>query len=105
MTSSDDTDQRSVGSGNSLTFTELHAAILGTVVGVFGAFVFARGFRTVGVALGAAFVGFVLGFDLRGRAESRVEPRVEAAELVLQREPWYALGAFVVAGALVLFAL
>lgn len=96
-----DADQRAVGSGNRLTYTELHATALGLLLGVLVAFAYAQGLRLVAAAGGAFVVGLALGFDLRARAEPHVDP----AEQVLQREPWYALGGFVGAGVLVLAVL
>ncbi|MEE6209080.1 hypothetical protein U3A55_02760 [Salarchaeum sp. III] len=83
-----------VGSGNTLTYTEVHAAIVGVAVGAVAAYVEQHGFPGVGVALAALFVGLALGVDIGGRTA--------AGARTLRREPWYGLGAFVLAGALTL---
>ncbi|WP_435099281.1 hypothetical protein [Halarchaeum sp. P4] len=95
---SDDSDtsgNRAFGTGNHLTYTELHATLLGVLVGAIAAYVAFRGFDGVSVALAAGFVGLALGVDLGGR--------LSHGQRILQREPWYALGGFVAVGGLVLF--
>lgn len=80
--------------GTHVTYTELHATLLGLTVGAFCAYAVTVGARTVGVGVGALFVGTALGVDAGGR--------LTHGDRVLQREPWYGLVAFVLVGALVL---
>ncbi|WP_232686308.1 hypothetical protein [Halobacterium zhouii] len=82
-----------VGSGNSLTFTEWHAAVLGSVVGAFAAYLRTIGYTAVGVSLAVFFVAGALG--LRAYDGS-------VAGRTVTKEPWYALAALVVAGAAVM---
>ena len=82
-----------VGVGLDLTYTEVHATILGVCVGAVTAFASVLGFDQVAVALAALFVGTTLGFGLH--------ERLTHGDRVLRREPWYALGGLVLAGALV----
>lgn len=82
-----------VGSGNRLTFTEWHAAVLGGVVGAVAAYLRTVQFTAVGAALAVAFVFTALGVRLYGGS---------VAGRTVTREPWYALGALAVAGAAVL---
>ena len=84
----------SVLSKNELSFHEWHAAVLGAVVGAFAAYLRTAGFPTVGVSLAVVFVVAALGVERYGSTASRT----------VRREPWYALAAFLVAGAAVLAA-
>ena len=83
-----------VGSANSLTFREWHAAVLGGVVGALAAYLRTVGYTGVGVALAVVFVTGALG--LRAYDGS-------VAGRTVTKEPWYALAALVAAGAAVVF--
>jgi hypothetical protein len=80
-----------VGSENSVTYTEVHAGVLGAVGGVLAGYASRHGFQSVSVALGVAFVAIALGVSVRGD--------VPVAQRTLRREPWYALSAFLLGGA------
>ncbi|WP_158055729.1 hypothetical protein [Halorussus halophilus] len=81
---------KEVGSGNSLTYTEVHAAILGVVVGVLSGFAYSTGRTEVAVGLASFFVGVSLGVGGSGE--------LPAAQRTVRREPWYALAAFLAGG-------
>ena len=81
------------GSSNSLTYTEVHAAIIGAVVGVLAGYARVAGYETVAVGGGVVFVGVALGLGARGE--------LPAAQTTLRREPWYGLAAFLLGGVLV----
>lgn len=81
---------KQVGSGNSLTYTEVHAAILGAVVGVLSGFAFSIGRTEAAVGLASFFVGVSLGVGGSGK--------LPAAQKTVRKEPWYALAAFLVGG-------
>ena len=78
-------------SGNTITYMELHAVVLGLVVGGLVAYTYGLGHTTVAVAGGVVFVGLALGVYARGS--------LSKAQLTLRREPWYALAAFVIGAA------
>ena len=80
-------------SSNALTYTEVHAAVLGVVVGVLAGYARVVGYETVAVGSGVVFVAVALGLGARGE--------LPAAQTTLRREPWYALAAFLLGGALV----
>ncbi|UPW01169.1 hypothetical protein M0R88_03470 [Halorussus gelatinilyticus] len=82
------------GSDNALTYTEIHAIILGAVVGVLAGYAHGIGRTTVAVGVAATFVAVALGLKYTGE--------IPAAQQTLRREPWYALAALVVGGAVVL---
>jgi len=82
--------ERAVGSGNHLTYTEVHASILGAVVGLFAGYLRTIGYTNVAVALAVVFVAVALGLRAHGT--------LPMAEKTVRREPWYALAAFVVGG-------
>ncbi|GAA0284938.1 hypothetical protein [Halobacterium noricense] len=84
----------SVLSGNTFTFREWHAGVLGAAVGAFASYLHAIDYTSLGVALAVVFVAAALGLRRYGSVAGRT----------VRREPWYALAAFVVAGAAV-FAL
>ncbi|WP_458187454.1 hypothetical protein [Haladaptatus sp. NG-WS-4] len=73
-----------VESRNPITYTEVHASVLGAVVGVLVGYASAHGFRSV--AVGVVFVIIALGIGVRGA--------VPMAQRTLRREPWYGLAAF-----------
>lgn len=81
-----------VGSANSLTFREWHAAVLGGSVGAIAAYFQTVGYTGIGVALVIAFVSGALG--LRAYDGS-------VAGRTVTKEPWYALAALVTVGAAV----
>lgn len=82
-----------VGSGNSLTYREWYAAVLGGCVGTLAAYLRTVGYTSVGVALAVLFAAGALG--LRAYDGS-------VAGRTVTKEPWYALGALVTAGAAVM---
>ena len=81
----------SVLSPNELTFREWHAAVLGGSVGAVAASLPALGYPGVGVTLVVLLVGVALGVKRLGSVAGRT----------VRTEPWYALAALVVAGAVV----
>jgi hypothetical protein len=86
----------SVLSANRFTFREWHAAVLGGVVGALAAYLHRIEFSVVGVSLAVLFVLGALG--------KRVYDGSVAGRTIT-KEPWYALAAFALAGALVLAVL
>ncbi|MFB6268532.1 MAG: hypothetical protein ABEH83_01210 [Halobacterium sp.] len=84
----------SVSSGNQLTFHEWHAAVLGAAVGAFAAYLHVLEYTALGASLAAVFALAALGIACYGSVAGRT----------VRKEPWYALAAFVGAGALVLAA-
>ncbi|WP_435155284.1 hypothetical protein [Haladaptatus sp. DFWS20] len=76
-----------VDSKNSVTYAEVHAAILGIVIGILAGYVSTMGFESVGI-------GFVM-----ISPEIGVCGDVQIAQQTIRREPWYALAAFLVGGA------
>lgn len=85
-----------VGSRNSLTYREVHAAVLGAVVGLLAGHLRDTGYAPVAVALAVAFVALAFGVAARGR--------LPVAQRTVRREPWYALAAFAAGGAVGLAA-
>lgn len=85
-----------VGSGNALTYTEVHAAIIGLVVGVLAGYALLLGYDLLAAGVSATFVSIALGV--------RTQEELPVAQTTVRREPWYALGAFLV-GALVAWLL
>jgi hypothetical protein len=83
----------SVLSSNRFTFREWHAAVLGGVVGALAAYLHRIEFSAVGVAFAVLFVVGALGKRVYDGS---------AAGRTITKEPWYALAAFALAGALVL---
>jgi hypothetical protein len=83
-----------VGSSNSLTYTEVHAVVLGAVVGLLAGYLRDIGYTPVAVTLAVAFVALAFGVVIRGR--------VPVARRTVRREPWYALAAFAVGGVVAL---
>ena len=79
------------GGQNRLTYTEVHASILGFVVGSLAWYAHELGRTTLAVTAGAVFVAIALGVYMRGR--------LPVAQRTIRHEPWYALAAFVVGGA------
>lgn len=73
---------------NNLTYTEVHAAILGVAIGVLIGYGHGLGYTTVALVGSVAFVGIAFGIYRRGS--------LPKAQRTIQREPWYALSAFVV---------
>jgi hypothetical protein len=86
-----------LGTENSLTYAELHAVVLGAVTGVLAGYAHGIGRTTVAVGVTATFVAVALGLEYTGE--------LPAAQRTVRREPWYALAALVVGGAVVLFVL
>ncbi|UPV75092.1 hypothetical protein M0R89_03250 [Halorussus limi] len=78
-------------SGNSFTYTELHAAILGAIIGVLAGYAHGIGRTTVAVGVTATFVAVALGLKYTGE--------IPAAQRTVRREPWYALAALLAGGA------
>lgn len=71
---------------NSITYTEVHAVILGVVVGYLVRHAHELEYTTVGIAGGVAFVTIALGLTVR--------EKLPVAQRTIRREPWYALAAF-----------
>ncbi|WP_128476455.1 hypothetical protein [Halorussus pelagicus] len=86
-----------LGTDNPLTYTELHAVVLGAVIGVLTGYAHGIGRTTVAVGVTSTFVAVALGVKYTGE--------IPAAQRTVRREPWYALAALVVGGAVVLAAL
>ncbi len=80
-----------IGTENSVTYAEVHATILGGVVGTLVGYVSGIGFESVALGVGVVFVGIALGVGVRGN--------VPMAQQTIRREPWYALAAFLLGGA------
>jgi hypothetical protein len=87
---------RPVGSGNAVTYTEVHAAVLGTVVGLLAVYLRSVGYAGVAVGLAVVLIGIALGLTVR--------ERYPAAQRTVRCEPWYALAAFVAGGVVALAA-
>jgi len=80
-----------LGTDNPLTYRELHAAVLGAVVGALTGYAHAIGRTSVAIDAAIAFVALALGVVAVGRAST--------ALVTVRREPWYALAAFLAGGA------
>lgn len=76
---------------NSLTYTEVHAVILGAVVGVLTGYAHGIGRTEVAVGVATFFVLASLGVKKRGE--------LPVAQCTIRREPWYALAALLIGGA------
>ncbi len=85
-----------VGSSNSLTYAEVHAAVLGAAVGLLAGYLRDVGYTPVAVALAVAFVALAFGVAIRDR--------LPVAQRTVRREPWYALAAFATGSAVALAA-
>ncbi|NHN59912.1 MULTISPECIES: hypothetical protein [Halorussus] len=79
-----------LGSDNPLTYTEVHALVLGGVVGVLAGYGHVIGRTDLATWLTAAFVAAALGLGVAGR--------LSKAQATVRREPWYALAALLVGG-------
>jgi hypothetical protein len=79
-----------LGTKNPLTYTELHAVILGAVVGVLSGYAHAIGRTPVAVTFTSLFVALTLGVYAR--------EKLSPAQRTVRREPWYALAALLVGG-------
>jgi hypothetical protein len=79
------------GTNNPLTYTELHAAILGAVVGVLVGYGHVIGRTGLATGFTAFFVAVALGVQYHGK--------IPKAQKTIRREPWYALAALLVGGA------
>ncbi|WP_435176079.1 hypothetical protein [Halorussus sp. AFM4] len=79
-----------LGSDNPLTYTEIHALVLGAVVGVLAGYGHVIGRTELATWLTAAFVAAALGLGVAGR--------LSKARTTIRREPWYALVALLVGG-------
>jgi hypothetical protein len=77
-------------SENPLTYTEVHAVILGAVVGVLTGYAHGIGRTSAAVGVTVTFVGVALGVKYTGK--------IPAAQRTVRREPWYALAALLVGG-------
>lgn len=75
---------------NPLTYTEVHALVLGAVIGVLAGYAHGIGRTTAAVGVTATFVGVALGIKYTGT--------IPAAQRTVRREPWYALAALLVGG-------
>jgi hypothetical protein len=79
---------------NSLTYTEVHAVVLGAVVGVLAGYAHGIGRTTAAVGVTTIFVAIALGIEYTGE--------IPAAQRTVRREPWYALAALLVGGTVIL---
>ncbi len=86
-----------LGSDNAFTYRELHATILGAVIGVLTGYAHDIGRTDVAVGVTGTFVAVALGLKYTGK--------IPAAQRTVRREPWYALAALVAGGAAILVAL
>jgi len=86
-----------LGTENPLTYTELHAVVLGVVIGVLAGYAHRIGRTTAAIGVTTTFVGLALGLQYTGE--------IPAAQRTVRREPWYALAALVAGGAVVLLLL
>jgi hypothetical protein len=86
-----------LGSDNAFTYTELHATILGGVIGVLVGYAHDIGRTEIAVGVTSTFVAVALGLKYTGK--------IPAAQRTVRREPWYALVALLVGGGVVLAAL
>lgn len=77
-------------SGNSLTYAEVHAVILGAAVGLLAGYGHAVGQTQLATGVTALFVVAALGVGLTGK--------LPKAQKTIRREPWYALAALLVGG-------
>lgn len=82
--------QTPIGSPNPLTYTEVHAVVLGGVVGVLVGYAYDLGYATLAAGFTGLFVLLALGV-----AVMEDNP---AAQKTVRREPWYALAALLVGG-------
>ena len=81
-----------LGTKNPLTYAELHALILGAVVGVLAGYAHGIGRTTVATAVTTLFVAVALGASATGE--------IPKARKTIRKEPWYALAALLVGGIL-----
>ena len=79
-----------LGSNNAVTYTEIHAVILGAVVGVLAGYGHVVGRTELATWFTAAFVAAALGLGVAGK--------LSKARTTIRREPWYALAALLVGG-------
>ncbi|PSQ50854.1 hypothetical protein BRD15_00740 [Halobacteriales archaeon SW_6_65_15] len=79
-----------LGTENRVTYTELHALVLGAVVGVLAGYAHGIGRTTVATAFTSLFVAISLGVRANGK--------LPMAQRTVRREPWYALAALLVGG-------
>ena len=79
---------------NPLTYTEVHALVLGAVVGVLAGYAHGIGRTSAAVGVTATFVAIALGIEYTGE--------IPAAQRTVRREPWYALAALPVGGTVIL---
>jgi len=79
------------GTDNPFTYRELHASVLGAVVGVLTGYAHALGRTSLAIAAAVAFVALALGVAAVGRRSTGL--------VTVRREPWYALAAFLAGGA------
>lgn len=82
------------GTENSITYTEVHALILGATVGLLAGYGHTIGQTKLATSFTAIFVAVALGIKYTGK--------IPAAQQTIRREPWYALAALVVAGVVAL---
>jgi len=78
------------GTENPLTYTEVHAFVLGAVIGVLAGYAHGIGRTTAAVGVTTTFVAVSLGIKYTGE--------IPAAQRTVRREPWYALAALLVGG-------
>ncbi|KZN25519.1 hypothetical protein A4G99_03310 [Haladaptatus sp. R4] len=75
-----------------ITEIDFLAAIFGVIIGVLAGYASEHGFRSVAIAGGVLFIGLSLGVGVNGT--------MPGVHRKLRREPWYALAAFLMGGAL-----
>lgn len=78
------------GTKNKLTYRELHAAILGGVVGFLAGYAHLVGRTSLATEVAVLFVVLALGVGATSR--------LSTAKVTIRREPWYALAAFLGGG-------
>ena len=79
------------GTENRVTYRELHAAILGGIVGFLAGYAHLVGRTSLATDVAVLFVVLALGVGATGR--------LSPAQVTIRREPWYALAAFLGGGA------
>lgn len=75
-----------------VTDIDLLAAIFGVIIGAIAGFASEHGFHNAAIAGGVMFIGISLGVSINGT--------IPVLRRKLRREPWYALIAFLLGGAI-----
>lgn len=79
------------GTENQLTYRELHAAVIGSVVGFLAGYAHLVGRTSLAAGVSTLFVVLALGVGATGH--------LSTARRTVRKEPWYALAAFLGGGA------